>query len=666
MKTKILSPLRRDGYKAGMIMMLIALSTMLLTTACSSEDDLVNNNNEQTAKKGYELPVTVNVTRGGDATRATYNESTRKLEFSTGDKLFVYGEYDGSSKKFAGTLDYVPATGKFSGTIYTQEEWTGTADALFTAANEVTATLLPNGYDANGSNSFLFVLDNDTPACSYDDTVIADGSHAFVASETAKATGVEQLSFERTYTYSSGFALAPLCAILNFTISGLEAGAKDVSLQIQRGTYEYTVTGSVTPNASGVATFAIGVPGGFNIKNGSNNLTVGTHNFTLPGGTALAAGKIYNIARGTGATVDLSMLDCAGLARASRWTANCYMVHTAGNYKLPLVYGNAIKNGATNAAAYTGVSGQLENFTNHAGKDITDPWIKNNKGADDNNITVTSAQLLWQDAEGLITNVGIDGDYLTLTVGENAADQEGNAVVAAKDGSGNIVWSWHIWVTKQTFAEADLTSVATGSHDYQVTPVNLGWVGDPVSQGYNTYYQWGRKDPFPGTGSVTFDGTTTATIADNIKNPTTFYKTGNKPNTSTAYNLWDAQQTGTGNITTATKKTVYDPCPAGFCVPTGNLYYYIKNGVGVTSDWDDTNKGRNLTSVTPNVFFPAAGYRNYSSGAPIGDVGSYGYCWSSSASGDASAHRLYIKGENFAWDLNYRARGFSVRPVAEE
>ena len=658
-------------------MMLIALSTMLLTTACSSEDDLVNNtaNTENTINKGYALPVTVSATRGGDATtRATYNESTKKLEFSDGDKLFVYGNHHVVGK-FAGTLDYVPATEKFSGTIYTESPYAGTADALFAAASAgsspecyLTATLLPNGYD-KGSNSFLFVLDNDTPACSYDDTVIAVGSHAFVASETAKATGVEQLSFERTYTYSSGFALAPVCAILNFTISGLEAGAQDVTLYLTRMGAEYDVTGSVTPNASGVATFAIGVPVGANIKEGSNNLTVGTHNFTLPSSTTFAAGKIYNITRNAipeVAASDLSMLDCAGNTRASRWTANCYMVHTAGNYKLPLVYGNAIKNGATNAAAYTGVSGQLENFTNHAGKDITDPWIKNNKGADDNNITVATAELLWQDAEGLITNVGIDGDYLTLTVGENAADQEGNAVVAAKDGSGNIVWSWHIWVTKQTFAEADLTSVATGSHDYQVTPVNLGWVGDPVSQGYNTYYQWGRKDPFPGTGSVTFDGTTTATIADNIKNPTTFYKTGNKPNTSTAYNLWDAQQTGTGNITTATKKTVYDPCPAGFCVPTGNLYYYIKNGVDVTSDWDDTYKGRNLTSVTPNVFFPAAGYRNYSSGAPIGDVGSYGYCWSSSASGDASAHRLYINGENFAWDLNYRARGFSVRPVAEE
>jgi len=119
---------------------------------------------------------------------------------------------------------------------------------------------------------------------------------AFVASETAKKTGVEQLSWETASTYSSGFALAPANAILNFTISGLEAGAKDVTLSIDYGGL-YPVTGSVTPNASGVATFAIGVPVGANIKDMDNNLTVGTHNFTLPSSTTFAAGKIYNITR---------------------------------------------------------------------------------------------------------------------------------------------------------------------------------------------------------------------------------------------------------------------------------------------------------------------------------------------------------------------------------
>ena len=363
---------------------------------------------------------------------------------------------------------------------------------------------------------------------------------------------------------------------------------------------------------------------------------------------------------------DLSMVDCAGTARTDgQWTANCYMVHTAGDYKLPLVYGNSIKAGATNAAAYTGVenANTTLTFPRHDGEAITAPWIK------DNNITVTSAELLWQDADGLITKVGISGDYLTLTVGTDAATQEGNALVAAKDGEGNVVWSWHIWVTKQTFAAADLTTVDTGEggHVYTVTPVNLGWVGDDIYTGTNTFYQWGRKDPFKGTGTVTFDGSTPATIADNIKNPATFYNVSSKPSNTAYYNMWDAQQTGTDEIATATVKTVYDPSPAGFCVPTGNLYYYMKNGSGVSFGWDDTNKGRNLTSVTPNVFFPASGYRN-GSGGGLNSVGSYGYSWSASAFGSNTSYARYLFFSPTSWNFsNYnRSYGYPVWAVAEE
>ena len=270
------------------------MPTMLLTTACSSEDDVVNNtaNTENTINKGYALPVTVNVTREGDAaTRATYNESTKKLEFSADDKLFVEGKYATGSKSFAGALDYV-SEGTFSGTIYAQDNTYSTYDALLTAASSVKATLLPKGY--GGSTGCISIDDNSTPV-EYDDDISFDVTKAFVASGTAKATGVEQLSLEQASTYSNGFALAPQCAILNFTISGLEAGAKDVTLSMHHSS-DYTVTGSVTPT-SGVATFAVGVPVGANIKDTENNLTVGSSNFTLPSSTTFVAGKIYNIAR---------------------------------------------------------------------------------------------------------------------------------------------------------------------------------------------------------------------------------------------------------------------------------------------------------------------------------------------------------------------------------
>ena len=64
------------------------MSAMLLNISCSNIND-----DEITDKNGYTLPVTVTVTRQGDesTTKATYNTSTYKLEFSTGDQLFVQG-----------------------------------------------------------------------------------------------------------------------------------------------------------------------------------------------------------------------------------------------------------------------------------------------------------------------------------------------------------------------------------------------------------------------------------------------------------------------------------------------------------------------------------------------------------------------------------------------
>ena len=139
------------------------------------------------------------------------------------------------------------------------------------------------------------------------------------------------------------------------------------------------------------------------------------------------------------------------------------------------------------------------------------------------------------------------------------------------------------------------------------------------------------------------------------------------------YTLFDAQQTGTGNITTATVKTVYDPCPAGFCVPTGNLYNFIgDNEKRSMTAWDSDNKGATwdntvvANSITGDaLFFPASGYRNYSNGS-LDNVGSGGYYWSASAKNGSSGHRLYFTSGNWYWSSNYRARDFPVRAVAEE
>ena len=280
------------------------MPAMLLTSACSNDDDVANTSN--ITDKGYPLPVTVDVTREGDegTTRATYNESTGKLAFSDGDKLSVTG-FAPRVFNFAGILDYDPSTGKFSGTIYTEKEYDGTAISLFVSAFTLDVNLLPAGYESYG----YF----------YDDGF---GTNTNYTLATSKATAVEQFSYEKTGGMGhdayrgGGFALRPMNAILNFTVTGLDASTSvDVSLtggNVYLTGSDYNITGTVTTDASGTATFAAGVYVGIygyeDLKNFS--LTVGGRPITLvTENTPLTAGKIYNINRAAPAPTYLSTIN---------------------------------------------------------------------------------------------------------------------------------------------------------------------------------------------------------------------------------------------------------------------------------------------------------------------------------------------------------------------
>lgn len=286
---------KKNIFKTLALAML--MPTMLLTTACSSEDDVVNSNIanlETVANKGYALPVTVNVTREGDkgSNRAAYTDNgdgTGSLGFSAGDKLFVKGHASGTAGFFAGTLTMVSA-GTFSGTIYTENLYDGDADALLAEAGMVRATLLPDGYETPG---FLSISGSGATA-----SISSDASKAFA---TSKAAAVEQFSYEMSTTYSSGFALSPANVILNFTITGLTASTEVTASFTDE--YSKVISGNVTTDGSGNATFAIGVAGNTNLKYCS--LTVGGNAITLTSSDKyLTEGKIYNITRP--ATVDLS------------------------------------------------------------------------------------------------------------------------------------------------------------------------------------------------------------------------------------------------------------------------------------------------------------------------------------------------------------------------
>ena len=412
-----------------------------------------------------------------------------------------------------------------------------------------------------------------------------------------------------------------------------------------------------------------------------------------------------------------------------QYTANCYMVHAPGYYKLPLVYGNAIGSptvgaGAENTVAYKPgtVSSGVATFLNH-NTSISAPWLsKSTSGTGVNKgmgINVNGAQLIWQDVNGLTTDYAIEDNYLKFRV-PAATIAEGNAVIAVKNGS-TIVWSWHIWVTNENYSNT--TTVTKNSHAYKVTHSDLGWVnlGNVTKSGYgghsctvkitqggegglsqtfdviqkdgavvytpnkagnNPFYQWGRKDPFvPGTGLANANKTvyvgsgvpaagytysaSTGTIYLNIKNPWIhyYYSSYTAPYNVTYRNLWNAQNSSLSTVSTATKKTIYDPCPPGFCVPTNGLI----SETHTAGETDATNYYIRWTSGATGdpLWFSLRGYRS-SSSASITHWGSYGLYWTATPSDNKKAADLSINGSTFSAATAAKAAGLSIRPVEEE
>ena len=401
-------------------------------------------------------------------------------------------------------------------------------------------------------------------------------------------------------------------------------------------------------------------------------------NAALKSATALgAAGSPYDLSTKGGSV--------------ARSTANCYVISAPGYYKIPLVFGNAIKNGTDNPSSYqTYNSGTyiLQNFKDYLERNITDPWIEKTHGGWTNK--VDGAQLVWADEAGLVK---FGATKIVRDAGNNAFVQfevpaatikNGNAVIAVTEG-GTVVWSWHLW-----FAPQDVLSIISvenwGHHFYNFTKETLGWKytvwsgstysaprsvkvkveqtqgqagGKQVGyititqnpgntrQGYSTHYQFGRKDAFPGTnttpdGSFDKNGGDHMSIRNGIQNPGTFYEYGaswdNIPPTSYSYyNLWSMENTTTGYNDNGVVKTIYDPCPAGFHMPASNAFTGFTttgNSTGTQSEFNVSGAWDNgwhfnwsSFSSNPTVYFPAAGWRNPGNGR-LDAVGYDGYYWS--------------------------------------
>lgn len=229
----------------------VAVALGMFTASCSNDDNILDEQQPSAAK--YEIPVTVSATRSGDdaSTRAVYDSGTRKLTFEEGDQLFIQGT-DATAGTFAGLLSNTAgAASTFSGTLTTTNEYTGTFGELFSSATSLTATLLPKDY---GTEAAGYLTLSGSGASQ---TLTVDATKAFVtaaSADAAKKLAIEQLSLERVTAYSSGFALAPVNAVLSYSIIGL-ANSTAYTPSVSDATT--AISGSVTSDASGNACFAV-------------------------------------------------------------------------------------------------------------------------------------------------------------------------------------------------------------------------------------------------------------------------------------------------------------------------------------------------------------------------------------------------------------------------
>ena len=335
--------------------------------------------------------------------------------------------------------------------------------------------------------------------------------------------------------------------------------------------------------------------------------------------------------------------------------SNCYMVTPGNAIRIPI------------SRANTAIAGSIP--------DLSKNW---------------DAALLWTDsnaglsASGAIENVVADFTNGGIIV--KAGSSQGNGVVVVKKTDGTILWSWHVWVTSYNPNTTGQTYTEKG---YVWMDRNLGaknaTKGDAGSFGF--FYQWGRKDPFPGpnaniAGNMTpikiydrfgnvlaqnsIDGfrvekvanTVTNYLESSIRYPMTFY-TGNANNDLDWYSYFSGVHNDYLWQTSASAKNIYDPCPTGWRIINDNLCWS-----NLPDAWNYTYLGQEWSIG----WYPAPGHPSCDDGSFA--VGS-GFYWTSGISGTKGLYLDYypVSPPTVTWTHgggpSYRATGASERCVKD-
>ena len=265
--------------------------------------------------------------------------------------------------------------------------------------------------------------------------------------------------------------------------------------------------------------------------------------------------------------------------------------------------------------------------------------------------------------------------------------------------------------SRPNYADTDIQPVMMKTTDNKLifwAPVNVGAEEIPVealstantdiTKSCGQLFQWGRLFGFAATNDATttdaekFDGKSDpfypkseGVLADMSPWDDKFIVCSNSsPNTQGNWLVFDIDGTDNPNKVDMVDgawyqklwnsgtedspiKTKYDPCPAGWRVPTLTEWKAIGVNSTIHDSWDATTKLMTITGAesSQKLILPATGLRDNSSGVSH-NQGDFGYYWSSSVlSGSIGASFVYFDGDPLFARQGNRANGFSVRCVQE-
>ena len=320
------------------------------------------------------------------------------------------------------------------------------------------------------------------------------------------------------------------------------------------------------------------------------------------------------------------------------------------------------------------------------------------KGNSTEAIAPVSADIIW--SEGLVAGqfgvirpvILYDGYIWFRKNNMNESYKPGNVLVAARDDSGNILWSWHLW------ADNSLSNSTWTGSSYKMMDRNLGaWsseAGDEGSDGL--LYQWGRKDPFPRVRPASFpdavaSSAETGTQAYVLAHPTQWIYGMEDTGYDWSYSAQDGTAWNNGG-----SKGLYDPCPPGWWIPDGaghgitatargatsvalSGFWAVAFGTGIgfygkdadgTPWWNASAAGMTVPESVAgaDVWFPATGYFAAESGELVasgweGSLWTRGYEPVMSSIAAASYCMSFGSGRICPAAMSGRAAGRSVRCV---